>query len=714
MSDEINIKLKTTLEADEGKSTAQIESQLPSIASKIKGTIKVKVEADTKTAGDDLSSSIQKVITSQKKWKATVPVEIGIKTDSDYLRRKLEQDFKKFTAQSKDLKIDTSAYQKAFDIGAFKDAHQELIILQKMLNAISAADVSKMPSLSITNFSKNVEKAVSTMDTLQSRVNAVKVGDTSALTGQISKIRAELSELAKLETGSATDADIGRFNALKLGIDQVVNSLSQLKAQERNFKIDVGAEKLQTDIERAKQALLNMKVDSSAMFKDVTLTASWDKLWSTINGGAIKSQAELTAFRAQFNLLNSQVTGAGLNMKTFWGRTLDNFKKFVNWFAIGGFTASAVRSVKDVITTVKDLNKAFVDLRIATGGSQKETAQLLSSYSSLAKNLGATTSEVASAADDWLRQGKTIAETESLIESSMILSKVGKIDAAASTEYLTSATKGYRLEVEEALGVVDKLTAVDKVSATSAGGLAQGMSEVANGANLAGVSMEKLLGYLAVIGETTQQEMSAVGNSLSTVFARMGNIKLSRLGDFENNGEDLSNVETVLRGLDIKLRDSNQEFRNFGDVLDETAANWKNYSSVSKRAIASAFAGRNHMENFLVLMENYNTATEYSAVAADSAGSAMEKYGMYLDGVEAKQNKATAAAEALSMSILNSDVVGGFYDAKAGFLGFLTQIIEKLRIIPTIAGAAAAALSFKNKGRIMPTNTQLLYCVLAQ
>lgn len=51
--------------------------------------------------------------------------------------------------------------------------------------------------------------------------------------------------------------------------------------------------------------------------------------------------------------------------------------------------------------------------------------------------------------------------------------------------------------------------------------------------------MDKLLGYLATIGETTQKGMSSVGTGLNAIFSRMGNIKLARLKDYQNNGEDL-------------------------------------------------------------------------------------------------------------------------------------------------------------------------------
>lgn len=77
----------------------------------------------------------------------------------------------------------------------------------------------------------------------------------------------------------------------------------------------------------------------------------------------------------------------------------------------------------------------------------------------------------------------------------------------------------------------------------------------------------------------------------------MGRVKSGELLDPES-GEILSDVESVLSGYGIALRDSNSEFRNFGDVLDEVAGKWKSMGSVAQRAIATAFAGTRQQEKF--------------------------------------------------------------------------------------------------------------------
>ncbi len=249
------------------------------------------------------------------------------------------------------------------------------------------------------------------------------------------------------------------------------------------------------------------------------------------------------------------------------------------------------------------------------------------------------------------------------------------MDAAKSAKYLTSTLKGFNIEAKDAISVVDKLVSVDLVSATDAAGLAEAMSRTAKSADLAGISIDKLLGYLAVTGEVTQKNMSTIGESYKTILARMSDIKAEKLEFIDEDGtvEPLSDVETVLANLDIKLRDSNNEFRNFGIVLDEVGTEWKNYSSVQKAAISKAFAGVRQSENFKVLMENYDKATEYMNVAQNSSGNAVKKFDAYLDSIEAKTKSLQASFESLSIDSVSPETIGGIVEATTSLVNFLNK-----------------------------------------
>lgn len=355
------------------------------------------------------------------------------------------------------------------------------------------------------------------------------------------------------------------------------------------------------------------------------------------------------------------------------------------------------RAAQEAKDTVVELDKAATDLAIVTGSGSEEAYVLLKEYNQMAQQLGATTTQISDAAAEWLRQGKTAAETATLIEQSMILSKVGAMESATATQNLTSAMKGYGMAVEDVSRIVDKLTAIDLKAAVTASDLAVAMSRTANSANISGVSMDRLLGYLATVEEVTQKSAETIGESFKTIFARMGNIKLGNYLD--DDGEDLSDVETVLKSFGIALRGVDGDFRNFAEVLDDVYAKWEQFGAIDKRAIANAFAGTRQQENFLVLMENYGNALEYAGVAADSAGTALEKFSAYEDSIGAKAASFTAALESLTMDTIDSNLVKDLIDAGTAVVEFAEKVgLLKAALISLGAGGVIKGVSLISSG----------------
>jgi len=177
------------------------------------------------------------------------------------------------------------------------------------------------------------------------------------------------------------------------------------------------------------------------------------------------------------------------------------------------------------------------------------------------------------------------------------------------------------------------------------------------------------------------------------MLSRMGAIKSGRLVDPETD-ESLSDVETTLNRLGIALRDSDGQFRNFGEVLDEVGSQWETFDNVSQRAIASAFAGTRQQTRFVSLMSAWERAGEYAEAAANSTGLAAEKLGIYQESLEAKQAKLTAAFEAFSQTFLNSDIIALVLDLGTGFLNLASSlnpaVIEFGEITAAIIAGATA------------------------
>lgn len=466
---------------------------------------------------------------------------------------------------------------------------------------------------------------------------------------------------------------------LNLEIDETVirNTVDKLQNILKNKELSI-------DTKDSIQAITK-EVNAMADIVTVARKASTEKLEFAKANKKVRESTDNTAdaINRERNAMNSlddidnilnniNMSGRhGNSVFQQFGTTLrDAFYAFTAANLLEDAIYKVIDAGKEGVETVKELNDAATSLRMATGGSYESVQNLMNAYNEMGQELGALTTEISDSADAWLRQNHTVEDTNVLIKDSMMLSKISNLQAADSTKYLTSAMQGYKVAVNEVVGIVDKLSAVDLVSATDAGGLAEAMSRTAEGAQIAGISMDRLLGMIATTGEVTQKEMTSIGESYKTIFARMRDIKDNKLSIVGEDGEieDLSNVEIVLDGLGIKLRKSNQEFRNFQDVLDDVASSWDSYSSVQQAAIAKSFSGVRQAENFLVMMENWDKVVKYTDVAANSSGTGEEKFGYYLESLEAKTHSLIASLENLASTTISEELYGSVLDVSKGIV----------------------------------------------
>nr|DAJ37135.1 MAG TPA: minor tail protein [Caudoviricetes sp.] len=401
-----------------------------------------------------------------------------------------------------------------------------------------------------------------------------------------------------------------------------------------------------------------------------------------------------------FANLKSRIDAEGLSGNSWFGELKRATGQIAQFAGVYGMLQNTVMQIPyKAITAVKDYDAAMTNMQMATGISNTQAQELMNTYSDMGKQLKVTGVDVATSATEWMKQGKTIEESNKLAQDSIVLSKIGNLSSDDATRTITAAMKSYDLNESQVMDFVDQISAIDMASATDVGGLADAFNEVAANANQAGISTKQLLSYAAVIGETTQEGMSSVGTSLNAIFSRMGNIKLSRLKDYQNGGEDLSNVETVLRGVGISLRDTDGEFRNFGDVLDETAGRWSEFGTVQQRAVAQAFSGTNHMNDFMVLMQQYSKAQEYMQIADDASGTSMEKYSAYTDSLEGKLEGLKSTFESLSSTVLDSDALKGFVSGGTEVLELIDKLTNSLGVMGTVAVGAGIFQGKNNSGK---------------
>ena len=229
-------------------------------------------------------------------------------------------------------------------------------------------------------------------------------------------------------------------------------------------------------------------------------------------------EAEAQA-RRKLNSLKVQGAkyGAGNFLDVLGANIKNTITRMFDYTGVYRVLNKLMASISKIIQLTKELDTAMFNLRVVTGGSREDATGLIRDYRALADQLGATTVQIANAANEWLRQGYEAQQAGELITASTYLSKLGMIDAGQATEYLTSMIKGFKLEVSDAVDVVSKLTAVDMKAAVSAADIGAALQNVATTAQLAGVSLDETIAYASTIIETTQRDASSVGMALNRV-----------------------------------------------------------------------------------------------------------------------------------------------------------------------------------------------------
>ena len=362
------------------------------------------------------------------------------------------------------------------------------------------------------------------------------------------------------------------------------------------------------------------------------------------------------------------------------------------WFAISKF--------KQSIQTAEELNKAFTSIQLVTLGTAEATEKLRKEYADLAHEMSATVTDVAEGADAWLRQGKSAEEATQLIRASMVMSRIGVIKSAEATEYLTSVLNGYNMEAQDVMHVVDAMSQVDIESASSIDDLAIALQRSTATAQQAGVSFERLLGYVAAVRETTQRSASVIGEAMKSIFSRMGSVKAGTFlsEDLESEYSDITtyvnDVEKVLSKVGIRLRDTNKDFRDAQDILDEVAKGWETYDDLTKQALATAIAGTRQRENFLALMQSYDKALALENSALNSNGKAMQKYAVYQDSIAAKQDRINALAQTWVQNMNFEWVIGELLSLGEAFMKVFSN-----KLVVQAGMATAAILAFVKAAR---------------
>ena len=388
----------------------------------------------------------------------------------------------------------------------------------------------------------------------------------------------------------------------------------------------------------------------------------------------------------------------------------DNFLYFFSltngWFLLK-------RAVTEAYNTIKELDASMTEIAVVSDYTLDEIWRMRSQYSSAATEMGAKTIDLIDATKLYVQQGLDLNEALEVGIETTKMARIANLDGAEATNLMTSALRGFNMEMSEANRVNDVYSELAAKSAADTYEIATAMSKTASIAYNAGASFENLSAFLTQIIETTREAPETAGTAMKTIIARFQELKkpLSEIEEVDGEIVDANKIEAALREAGVALRDTNGEFRNFDDVILELASKWDTLDKMTQRYIATQAAGSRQQSRFLALMEDNERLLELTGYASNSAGASQKQFNKTLDSLEAKINELNNALDIFWTNLANNDIiknvitlltsflnvinsiVGVFSQSESGVLRFVGSIMQLLLLYTAFKGVKKIILS---------------------
>lgn len=360
--------------------------------------------------------------------------------------------------------------------------------------------------------------------------------------------------------------------------------------------------------------------------------------------------------------------------------------------------------LKSAVSNVVNLNTEFTDLAKVSDASIRQLYNDFDDFSAIAKDVGGTITDTISATADWSRNGYGLPDSEELARVALIYKNVGDgIDIDAANESLISTLRGFRLEAEDAMHIIDVFNEVSNNEAISSSGIGEALQRSAASFNAANTSLEKSVALITATNSVLQ-DTSKTGNMWRTVSARLrgAETELKEMGeDTDGLVKSTSKLRELVKGItgfDIMV-DKNT-FKDIYDIVLGIGKEWQSLNDIDRAALLEALSGKQQSNALAATLNNVNILEKAYKEATDAEGSAMREQKKYQESVQYSIERTKASLEELSNDFMSSNFLKGIIDFGDGAINVLDNLLSILGSFPTVIGSIMGSLTlFKNIGR---------------
>ena len=552
--------------------------------------------------------------------------------------------------------------EESEEVKKYKEKKEELNKLQNKLNSSMKKAVDKQEEIN------NINYKIAHISEQRAKIMTGETGTPMTIEQRI-----ENAELFKANSSLYSNI-LGSQNKIDAAQAQMGKGLNSVLNPWQDKMLNLSVAREQMAIFGANRQI---ETNNQRMLDNAT-----DKTERETVQEQIKAQKELQEKAVETNKEFAKQTENLRQGTTASQRFVQSVKGMANSAIQYGIVYRAVQSLISGLYTcigaIKEYDTVMTEIQMVTGYTRESTVDLMKGYKDVADQLGTTTSAIGQASITFLRQGRSIEDTNTLIYNSAVLAKTGMMEQTKAAELLTASLNGFDKKAEDSAAIVDLVSYTDQIAATSSEELMTAFQYVASSSNAAGIEIEKLNAMIATVSETTRLTASMIGQAFKTILSRLQQVKLGSLVDSET-GEDISNVDTLMKQYGISIMDVNGKMKEGDEILSEFAEKWKSWGNdtAKKREAVEVLAGSRQGNIAFSLFDNWDRYQEiYQDTEENAPGSAAEKMETATESIEsslARLSNAWKTTGLMGQGFLKSliDLGTGIGKYKLGILSLI-------------------------------------------
>ena len=576
---------------------------------------------------------------------------------------------------------------------------------------------------------KNLNVRVDGIDQMGRAVSVLQEFDSA--TG---KVRQASQTVAQSVKQMFTDADASKLSAsiatldsnfvkLKGSVSHESTALAKLKTDLAGIKNIKGLENQQKEFERITQEVNRLSTAYKKAKAEAASAAATQQLltgkavlgnqietWMNRNTKAAKvygtqlqvlqaqlqsvqNGTQLSVISNQFKEIQSAAAASGNLGNSVISQLVGNVTKLSPLFGMSYMISTGIRSIKNAVNSVYNLDTALVDLKKTTTMNNTDLESFYSNANGIAKEMGVSTEEIINQASAWSRLGyssKDAAESMAKLSSQFAAISPG-MDVDTATDGLVSIMKAYDVDVDDVLdGVMSKINIIGNTAATSNSDIVNMLTRSSSAMAEANNSLEETIALETAAVEITQ-DPDSVGTAFKTISMRIRGYDEeteSYTNDVEVlNGKiaDLTKTASTPGGISLFTDETKTEYKSTYQLLEEISEIYDELTDKQQAQLLETLAGKRQGQIVAATIKNFDAARKAMDNMTHSAGDADKEMNTIKESLEYKVNALKETGVGIAQNLFQRDDMKSFVDGLTSVLEVVDKLTEKLGLFKTVA-----------------------------